>query len=251
MIELMLIGASYVIGSFLFNSGWDDNQTKYDLKASTSYSKSVLNYIEDQRISEETIKVQNFNFSQNNISVEFNRKNTINHQLSFISGFSNLSVISENIYNYETLKIKDVKSDYKIIMLDSSLSKISAFRGIKPIVYLNLGILHLDKKESIYNDNNTNSVVSIDDSTTVATLLDTKIKLLWKGVTLIQIPHPIMFSEIGITFKQNKLYPYFNLGGYYELIDQFIIQAQWGLKPIYSKSNSLVGNASLSIAYKF
>ena len=162
-----------------------------------------MNYIEDQRISEETIKVQNFNFSQNNISVEFNRKNTINHQLSFISGFSNLSVISENIYNYETLKIKDVKSDYKIIMLDSSLSKISAFRGIKPIVYLNLGILHLDKKESIYNDNNTNSVVSIDDSTTVATLLDTKIKLLWKGVTLIQIPHPIMFSEIGITFKQN------------------------------------------------
>ena len=84
-----------------------------------------MNYIEDQRISEETIKVQNFNFSQNNISVEFKRKNTINHQLSFVSGLSNLSVISENIYNYETFKIRDVKSDYKIIMLDSSLSKIS------------------------------------------------------------------------------------------------------------------------------
>ena len=60
-----------------------------------------------------------------------------------------------------------------------------------------------------------------------------------------------MFTEIGITFKQNDRYPYFNLGGYYEFNDQFNIQGQWGLKPIYSKSNSLVGNATLSIGYKF
>ena len=251
MIELMLIGASYFIGSFFFNSGWDDNQTKYDLKASTSYSKSFLNHIEDQRISEETIKVQNLNFSQNNISFEFKRKNTINHQLSFVSGLSNLSVISENIYNYETFKIRDVKSDYQIIMLDSSLNRISAFRGIKPILYLNFGLLHLEKKESIYNGNNENEVVSIVNSTTVAALLDTKIKFLWKGLTIGEIPHPIMFTEIGITFKQNDRYPYFNLGGYYEFNDQFNIQGQWGLKPIYSKSNSLVGNASIGIEFQF
>ena len=50
------------------------------------------------------------------------------------------------------------------------------FQRNKPILYLNFGLLHLEKKESIYNGNNENEVVSIVNSTTVAALLDTKIK---------------------------------------------------------------------------
>ena len=250
--QILLIGAGYFISSFFFNTGWDDSHKKYNNKVSTEYSKLFINYIESQQINDGGIKKHYLDYNQNRIAFEYNSKNKVTHQLSYATGLSNLLIENKNVNSYNSVKTKEVKSTHHLLMFDSSYRRFNSLYGIKPVVHFNVGVLHLRKKETFYSADIEDKVTDVSNSTTMAALLDTKLRLLWKGYTLKLLPSsPIMYSEIGVTFKQNDYYICLNFGGSYQLIDQFNIQGQWGLKPLYSKSNTLVGNARIGVEYQF
>lgn len=251
--QLLLIGTSYFIGSFFFNTGWNESHIKYNNAVSTNYSlfsTSSTSRSDNKVIDNKSLKRKYTNYNQSEITFKLNLQHPLKHQLSYKNGTTKQLFV--NIINeYSEIKTKEIENIHNVVMFDSSYQNIQPVFGIKPILHLNIGFLHLDKKSTHYDPIIENKIDDIVNETTQAALLETKLTLLWKGYTIKPLSHPILYSEIGVLLKQKTYYPTINFGGFYQLTDQFNISGQLGLKPLYSKSNSLVTNASIGVEYQF